>query len=75
MSDDELISTRTAARILGLSPRTLEAWRHRGRGPRCYRVGHAVKYRAGDVRRYLEQSVLVPGGGNRVNDREDVEGG
>jgi predicted DNA-binding transcriptional regulator AlpA len=33
-----------AARIAGISPRTLQKWRLFNRGPRWYRVGGSVRY-------------------------------
>lgn len=33
------LSTKQAADYLGVSPRTLEMWRHRGTGPAYFKVG------------------------------------
>lgn len=40
----EYLTTREAAALLGVSTRHLEAMRAEGRGPRCIRVGRAVRY-------------------------------
>ena len=41
---DTLLSTREAAQILAVRPRTLEHWRSIGAGPRYSRIGRAVRY-------------------------------
>jgi len=35
------LTTKQAADYLGVSPRTLEMWRHRGTGPAYYKVGRS----------------------------------
>lgn len=42
--EPEYVGTREAARLLGVSPRTLEGLRARGEGPPCVRIGKAVRY-------------------------------
>ena len=54
--DDDLLSTRALAGLLGVSVQFLEIGRHRGYGPRFIRVGPAmIRYRRGDVRAWLEE--------------------
>lgn len=55
--DDEKYLTETqVARLLGISPRTLQAWRYRGgHTPQFIKVGRAVRYRLGDVREWLRE--------------------
>lgn len=43
------IDSRATARILGLSPVTLQQLRARGDGPPFFRIGRTVRYRLGDV--------------------------
>ena len=43
------IDSRETARILGLSPVTLQQLRARGDGPPFFRIGRTVRYRLGDV--------------------------
>jgi hypothetical protein len=43
------IDSRETARILGLSPVTLQQIRARGEGPTFFRIGRTVRYRLGDV--------------------------
>lgn len=46
----DLLTTAQAAKIVGLSPRTLEGYRLRGNGPTYFRVGkRAVRYDVSDV--------------------------
>jgi excisionase family DNA binding protein len=53
-SIEPLMSPGDVARFLGLPLRTIYRWRLRGEGPRGYRVGRHVRYRARDVERWLE---------------------
>jgi predicted DNA-binding transcriptional regulator AlpA len=60
--DNELLSTRHAAQLLGLSPATLNTWRSkRGRisqdgmnGPQFIRMGRTIRYRLCDLRAWIE---------------------
>jgi len=45
--------TQAAAEYVGLSPRTLEAIRHRGGGPAFAKIGRAVVYDAQDLDNWL----------------------
>jgi hypothetical protein len=48
-----LMSTRMVADQLGVSARTPPEWRRRGIGPRWFRVGRLVRYRAEDVAAFI----------------------
>jgi predicted DNA-binding transcriptional regulator AlpA len=54
---DELLSQKQAARLLGLSVRTLERHRVWGTGPRFCRLGRLVRYRLGDLEAWVTQSL------------------
>ena len=41
-----------AARVVGLSHRTLERLRECGQGPRYYKLGRAVRYRRDDLEQW-----------------------
>lgn len=56
-SDDALLTENQAARILRVSPRTLQGWRHRGTGPAYVKLGTAVRYRRGDLKRHILDSL------------------
>ncbi len=49
-----LLSTPDAARLLGLSPRTLEALRVRGGGPEFIKLGRRVLYEPPSLKRWVE---------------------
>ena len=48
-ANGEFLSTRKAAALLGLSPRTLDRYRETGRGPAYHRFGQRIVYRRGDL--------------------------
>jgi excisionase family DNA binding protein len=50
-----LYSTKEAARLLNVSHRTLEDWRHRGCGPRFITINRMVRYRADDLAAFLDR--------------------
>jgi predicted DNA-binding transcriptional regulator AlpA len=53
-----------AARLLGVSPRSLWQLRHDGRGPRHAMVGGSVRYRIEELHRWLaeRQAATTEGG-------------
>lgn len=53
--DETLLDSRSAAVVLGVSRRTLEAWRAAGRGPRYQRIGVQVVYVARDLAQFLTE--------------------
>ena len=50
-----LFSTKQAARMIGVSDRTLEDWRLRGIGPRFAKIGRLVRYRPADVMSFIDR--------------------
>ncbi len=52
-SEHELMTLDEVAAMLKVSRKTLLNWRARGVGPRGFRVVKAVRYRRGEVVRYL----------------------
>lgn len=51
-----LLESRDAARLLGIAPSTLGAWRRQGRGPAFIRVGpRAVRYAVTDLVEFLRR--------------------
>lgn len=51
----ELLNTHQAARVCGLSPRTLEKLRLQGNGPQYRKLNRAVRYARHDLERWIEQ--------------------
>lgn len=47
------------AEVLGLEPRTIQAWRAEGRGPDFVKLGKSVFYRVADVRAWIDANVVV----------------
>ena len=73
---DPLISSLNVARLLGLQPQTLRAWRLRGKGPKYIRLGDnsrsRVAYRQSDIlawqdeRRFAHTAEETNAGLNRL---------
>jgi predicted DNA-binding transcriptional regulator AlpA len=54
---DPLLSQKQAARIVGLSVRTLERHRLAGTGPRYARLGRLIRYRECDLAEWVHASL------------------
>ena len=52
------LTEQQAAAMLGLSVKTLRAWRGRKRGPRFVRFGRAVRYYAHDIDTYIQRCAV-----------------
>ncbi len=50
---DELFTLAELARYLRVPDATLRYWRHRGTGPRSFRIGRHVRYHRADVDNWL----------------------
>jgi predicted DNA-binding transcriptional regulator AlpA len=55
----DLLDNEQTASLLGIKPNTLEIWRHKGKGPRFVKLGHAkqapIRYQRSAVAEWLEQ--------------------
>jgi len=60
---ESLLSEIHAAELLGVSSRTLQAWRSRNEGPPFVRMGRAVRYRRQDLLAWIEQNTVAPRSG------------
>ena len=49
----ELLTTRQVAKLLGAGQRSVWRWSHSGRMPAPVRVGNAVRYRRGEIERWI----------------------
>jgi predicted DNA-binding transcriptional regulator AlpA len=57
-TDDPFVDERTAASVLGLSPRTLQKYRVVGGGPRYSKLGpKSVRYRLSEVNAWADARV------------------
>ena len=54
-NDTEILTIVEAALLLRKPVSTLRWWRHRGIGPRSFKLGRTVRYRRHDVLRWLSQ--------------------
>jgi predicted DNA-binding transcriptional regulator AlpA len=54
---DTLLDQKTAAKLLGLSVRTLEWHRVAGTGPRFARLGRLVRYRENDLIEWIDSNL------------------
>jgi hypothetical protein len=57
LPDEALVDDREAALVLGLAPLTMRNWRSKGRGPSHRKLGGAVRYLMGDLRRFRDAPV------------------
>jgi DNA-binding transcriptional MerR regulator len=52
---DHLMTIAEVSVLIGVPIATLRYWRHRGTGPRSFRVGRHIKYWARDVQAWLRR--------------------
>jgi excisionase family DNA binding protein len=55
IADERLMTIADRLRMLAVPIDTLYGWRHRGEGPRGYRIGRHVRYRRSSVDSWLEE--------------------
>jgi predicted DNA-binding transcriptional regulator AlpA len=70
---DRLLDQREAARILGVSARTLERLRTTGTGPKFCRFRRLVRYRECDLEEWVRNSVRVSTSENFKRFKERAE--
>lgn len=58
------LTVREAARYLGVSPATLNAWRSRGTGPEYLKLGGKVFYPVRLLDAYCDAHIVRPGAGD-----------
>jgi predicted DNA-binding transcriptional regulator AlpA len=54
-ADDELMTLKEVAAIVGVPEATLRYWRHLGTGPHSFRIGRSVRYWRTEVALWLEE--------------------
>ena len=52
---EKLLGKEEVANILGIPPKTLYSWRHRGEGPPAIRVGRHLRWTERSVAAWIEQ--------------------
>ena len=57
---DDLLTIAEVAAIVSAPIATLRYWRHLGTGPRSFRLGRRVVYRAGDLRAWIALQASNP---------------
>jgi predicted site-specific integrase-resolvase len=57
---DKLLKNEEAAKILNISPNTLNVLRSTGRGPPYLKVGGAVRYSTDDLERWIGKQSINP---------------
>lgn len=57
-----LLCTKQVARLTGLSPSFFEKGRTYGYGPNYVRLGRAIRYRQGDVQKWMDSNHHAVGG-------------
>jgi excisionase family DNA binding protein len=62
---EPLLRPEAVARLLACSPKTVYAWAARGSIP-CVRLGRLVRFRPGDVRRFVEAHKAKAGNAHRL---------
>jgi hypothetical protein len=71
---DALLVEVRAAELLGLSTRTLQAWRLKGEGPAFVRAGRAIRYRRRDLVSWVEANTVPSGNlGRGIGRATDTE--
>ena len=56
----KLLTESETAELLGISERTLQAWRVHGGGPAFVRIGRTIRYRRQDVLDWIELNRCTP---------------
>lgn len=49
------VNTKVAAEYLGVSVRTLEDWRAKGKGPKYVRIGHGIRYEVSELNAFIAE--------------------
>lgn len=55
---DQLLTERQTSAVLQICVRTLQKWRVTGEGPIYKKLGHLVRYRVGDLQRWVHDRTI-----------------
>ena len=53
-ADDQLLTEKEAAQVIGFKPATLRCWRSDGKGPKAKKIGHRVRYTRGALKEWVQ---------------------
>jgi len=63
MTPGTIIDEKKLADNLGVSIRTIQAWRYKKIGPKFIKLsGRCVRYRSKDIEEYLQEREIIPEG-------------
>ena len=58
---DKLLTTKEVADMLRLTENVLSIWRHRGEGPKYFKISRrAVRYRESDIQDWMQLLAVEP---------------
>lgn len=57
---EKLLTSLDLAQVLGVQPTTVNWWRWKGVGPRYVRVGRTIRYRPGDIEKFMKEREIDP---------------
>ncbi len=60
LSNEALLNTDDAARLLGMTSGNLAVKRSQGKGPKFVKIGYRVLYRLEDLLEYKRKTLAVP---------------
>lgn len=59
INTDPFLDTDHTAKYIGVSVRTIEDWRQKGRGPAFVKLGRLVRYRLSDLDLWLHKHTVT----------------
>jgi predicted DNA-binding transcriptional regulator AlpA len=68
LAHDELLTISEVAAILRAPVATMRYWRHLGTGPRSFRLGRRVVYRAGDLQEWIDAQARASNSGTAAGE-------
>lgn len=55
-----LMKEKEAAEFLGITVKTLQAWRYYRKNIPYHKIGNLVRYHRDDLIRYIEETLVIP---------------
>jgi predicted DNA-binding transcriptional regulator AlpA len=63
---DSLLTRREVAKILGVTPRSLDRWAGQSEGPRRFKIGRLTYYDSNDINDWLQKLKTETGRGGQL---------